>query len=132
MEKVLYKYYVPSKGITMFVRANPKVSLKGVAVLIGEKINKLYKEKIWVQSNDIVVEQASKPKSYCKIVKHIREYELHYINHAVLVESDKEPNAGEIAINVGYHPAGYGMYNETIEKLYQDQYMVRWGSGDKC
>jgi len=43
-----------------------------------------------------------------------------------------EELAYEVSIKVGYHPAGYGIYNNTIEKKEDSKYLVIWATGSSC
>lgn len=70
---------------------------------------------------------------YMKVIKHSFEQKKGYrtiIEHIALVESDSEittEQVGDISKMCGWHPAGYGCYDETVEKSDVDNcYVVTW------
>lgn len=56
------------------------------------------------------------------------------IRMSAVVESTEKPDAHEVARLAGYHPAGYGCYDATVEREPDlvDGWRVLWSRGTTC
>jgi hypothetical protein len=45
---------------------------------------------------------------------------------------DSQKVSGDTAVKVGYHPAGYSMWNEEVVALQDGTFSVKWNSFNTC
>lgn len=65
-------------------------------------------------------------------------FTIHHTATAIIEDykpEDKERATSEISKEVGYHPAGYGLYHRFTEIKptgNEDEYQVKWQTSDSC
>lgn len=75
------------------------------------------------------------------VTGHQREFVSRTIHHSATVAienydpSEKDEITAQVSIKVGYHPAGYGLYDRftTIAPTEnENEFLIRWRTSDNC
>lgn len=74
-----------------------------------------------------------------KVIDHSYQRQGYNLYHTAKVEKvegvtkdDPENMTGEVAIKVGYHPGGYGLWNVKIKEIEKGVFQVSWKSQTHC
>ena len=83
-----------------------------------------------------------RPEITLKVLEHKKEIDPVYgtlLNHSAIVELDKEDKKRigsclpyRTSVNVGYHPTGYGIFNECVKEIDDKRYLVSWTTSASC
>lgn len=72
-----------------------------------------------------------------EVKNHTRDFGVRAIKHqadvkiAGMFTGDRKLVA-KVSEKVGYHLAGYGLYDYSVERIGEDEYHVEWETSDSC